>query len=131
MALENLIVQTSFRENSPFYSDLINTVLSFSDDVCIDYNLRNPQNKDLIFLDGEAVSRRDIARLLKSINHETEFYFYKTQQQFLQELGNYHTLKGVQLKDSVFKATLPLALDYNMVSNSNSVMLNAKYTISI
>jgi hypothetical protein len=130
MALENLIVQTSFRENSPFYSDLINTVLSFSDDVCIDYNLRNPQNKDLIFLDGEAVSRRDIARLLKSINHETEFDFKKTQQKFLQALGEYESQSGIQLKNSAFKSTLPLVLDYNMFSDSNAVLVNANYTMS-
>lgn len=130
MALENLIVQTSFRENSPFYSDLINTVLSFSDDVCIDYNLRKPQNKDLIFLDGEAVSRRDVARLLKSINHETEFDFYKTQQKFLDALGEYQTHHGIKLKDSAYKATLPLALDYNMFSDSNAVLVNANYTMS-
>lgn len=130
MGLENLIVQTNFRENSPFYSDVINTVLSFSDDVCINYNLRQPTQKELILNDGKAVSRRDIAVLLKEINHDTNFDFKLTQARFLDALGNYQNLDGELLKTSAKKSTLPLVLDYNMFSDSDAILVNANYTMS-
>lgn len=130
MALENLIVQTNFRDNSIFYSDLINTVLSFSDDVCIDYNLRLPRQEKLILNNGKAMSRRDVAVLLKEINHATNFDFKLTQAQFIAALANCQNLDGELLKTSAKKSTLPLVLDYNMFQDSDAVLVNANYTMS-